>query len=285
MKKHCWEILGIPKTNDVAIIKKAYRDLIKQHHPDKCQAPEKMRKNTIKCVEFIEAYKEAISLAAFVQPEQQGRQTTEGAETERSSTNAEWRTSQTSPNAAPPKPQQEAGPVARAFGCAIVLLITIPVLFLVLEMFGIYGGFSRGMKFVFTGYDSLPPDNIFKMVISLPLAIVLGALFHGLMSIFTFYPVVYLWGALSETKYEKYMYKIGFLFVTAANMLIVYSPTGRHFPFESKPTPYFSFLYELCRFLIWSYSPLYMFLDWLKDNWKYTRVKDRFRSYNLIVTE
>jgi hypothetical protein len=264
MKKSCWEILGIPKSNDTGVIKKAYRDLLKQYHPDKCQAPEKIRKNTIKCVEIIQAYKEALELASSIQFEPQPNP--------RSSSKVQ------------PPPKQPSV-FARAFGSALVLLITIPVLFLFLEMAGIYHGFSKGMNFIFNVYFSLPPDNLFKMIISLPLALILGAICNGLLSVFTSAPVLYLWSVLSNTKYEKHMYKVGFVLVAILNICVVYLPTGLHWPFEQRQTPYFAFLYELTRFLACSYGPLYMLSDWLVDNWKYLQVKDSFKLHMLVVID
>src|ERR1035437_6701025 len=63
LKKDCWEILGIKKTKDVFIIRKTYRELIKKYHPDTVQAPERIRKYTIKCVEINLAYEEAMKYA------------------------------------------------------------------------------------------------------------------------------------------------------------------------------------------------------------------------------
>ena len=62
-------MLGLPRTRDTSIIKKAYRELIKKYHPDTVHAPEKIRKNTIKCAEIIQAYKEAMEYAETHQHE------------------------------------------------------------------------------------------------------------------------------------------------------------------------------------------------------------------------
>jgi len=71
MKKDCWIIPGIQRTIDKSLIKKVFRDLIKKYHPDMVQAPEKIRKYTIKCVEIIQACNEAIEYSEthHVEPE------------------------------------------------------------------------------------------------------------------------------------------------------------------------------------------------------------------------
>ena len=51
----CWSILGIEPTDDIEEVKKAYRRLIKEHHPDIAG-----HHSTLKCAEITEAYKEAI---------------------------------------------------------------------------------------------------------------------------------------------------------------------------------------------------------------------------------
>ena len=56
------EVLGVTKDADFATIKKAYRDLVKQHHPDiisgKGLGEEEVQKATIKLQEINEAYEE-----------------------------------------------------------------------------------------------------------------------------------------------------------------------------------------------------------------------------------
>ena len=262
MKKSCWNILGIKETNDISAIKTAYRNLIKEYHPDKCQAPEKIRKNTIKCVEIIQAYKTAIELAKTIQTEPLFNH-------------------ECSPSTR--KQPEKASIWARLSGTAIGLFILSTMLFLFLDMAGISGIFSKGMRFIFEGYASMPLDNPFKIIISLPLALLFGAVCNGLLSIFTSAPVLYLWGVFANTSYEKYMYKVGFIIVTVANICIVYFAIGLHWPFENIVTPYYIFLCELCRFLAWSYAPIYMLLDWLKDNFKYSRVKNSFNSNDLAI--
>jgi DnaJ-class molecular chaperone with C-terminal Zn finger domain len=92
--------LGITRTKDTSIIKKAYRGLIKKYHPDTVQAPEKIRRYTIKSVEINKAYKEAMEYAATNQHEPE----------------IILRTEQTvSGNAAPA--QQKTGVFTRLFCC------------------------------------------------------------------------------------------------------------------------------------------------------------------------
>ena len=181
MKKDCWVILGIPRTKDTSIIKKAYRELIKNYHPDTVQAPEKIRKYTIKCAEIIHAYKEAM----------------EYAETHQHEPEIILRTDTVSLKGAPA--WQTPGVFARAFGTLILLLFIIPAFFFIIELLNIYPAITNSMRFVFTRYDSMPLESPLKMIISFPLALILGALFNGVLSIFTTAPILYL-GALCLTQ-------------------------------------------------------------------------------------
>lgn len=40
--KNCWDVLGIPQTNSIVIIKEKYRELVKAAHPDKGGSQEKL---------------------------------------------------------------------------------------------------------------------------------------------------------------------------------------------------------------------------------------------------
>jgi hypothetical protein len=55
--------LEIEPTNDIDVIKKAYRSLAKRHHPDKVFTPEEKRGNTLKFIKIQNAYEEAMRLA------------------------------------------------------------------------------------------------------------------------------------------------------------------------------------------------------------------------------
>ena len=55
MKKDYYEILGVPKDADQQQIKKAYRSLALQHHPDRV-APEQKKAAEEKFKEISEAY-------------------------------------------------------------------------------------------------------------------------------------------------------------------------------------------------------------------------------------
>lgn len=67
MKKKCWHILGIKPTSDLRIIRKAWLELIKIHHPDTVHTPEQKRKFTILCAEINNAYEDAQRIAPFVE--------------------------------------------------------------------------------------------------------------------------------------------------------------------------------------------------------------------------
>jgi hypothetical protein len=264
MKKNCWEILGIPRTKDSTIIKKAYRDLIKKYHPDTVQAPERKRKYTIKCVEINRAYEDAMK---YMETHQHDREAMLGTDLK----------AQASPA------QRRKGVFVWAFGTFILLVFISPVLFFFIELLNIYPAFTRTMNFIFTYYKSMPLEGPLKMIISFPLALILGALCNGVLSIFTTVPVLFLWGALSDTKHEEYMYKLGYVIITALNFTIVYFIANLHWPFEHRANDYYNFLYHLCRFLSWSYVPIIMLVEWITDNMKYLRVKHSLKSGGLVL--
>lgn len=57
------KIFGITKNEDLATIKKIYRDLIKAWHPDKFQDEEKKAEAELKSTEIIEAYHFLVSIS------------------------------------------------------------------------------------------------------------------------------------------------------------------------------------------------------------------------------
>jgi len=266
MKKDCWSILGIARTRDVSIIKKAYRGLIKLYHPDTVQAPEKKRKYTIKCVEIIRAYKEAMVYAQTFQPEPEI--STQNEQTVLS-------------KAAPAKGRENV--FIKVLGGFVLLLFFVPFVFILMEVLHIYPAFTKSMNLIFNGYSSMPLNSPFKMIISFPLALLLGWLICGVISLFTSAPVIYLWGVLSNTKYEEYMYKVGFVIIAGLNILIVYFVPSLHWPFEHRVNGYYNFLYHLCRFLSCSSGPLYLLANWILDNLKYLRIKNSFFSSELVL--
>jgi hypothetical protein len=248
MKKDCFQILGIPRTNSRATIKKAFRDKIKKYHPDKVQAPEKMRKYTIKCAELIRAYKEAIEFAETYQGE---------------------------PKITATPDLHKPGVFGRIFAALLFALIIYFPIALIIEALGIYPALSL----VFYLYDSMPLESPLRMIISFPLAIILPVFINCWLSVFTSLPFTYIWAALESTKYEKYMYKISYVMITVLNISIVYYwATDLYWPFWHRANGYYNFLYHLCRFLSWAYFPIFMLNEWVMDYLKYRRVK---KSSNL----
>lgn len=271
MRRDCWVVLGIQKTKDISIIKNAYRELIKKYHPDTVQAPEKIRKYTIKCAEVIQAYKEAIDYAQIHQNEPEPIQANPKVPS-----SAQRQTA-----------SEQHKESANAFRNCIILCILFfffsIVISSIIEVLGIYPVISNSMRFVFTCYDSMPNESILKMICSFPIALLMGALFNVVISIFTSAPVNCLWGALSDTKYEKHMYKLGYLIITALNISLVYYVPGLVSPFAHKANAYYAFLYHLCRFLAWSCTPIFLLAEWLIDNYKYLRVRDSVKSSDLVL--
>src|SRR5208283_4144535 len=178
----------------------------------------------------------------------------------------------------------KAGLFVRVIFSLILLLFTIPAIIVVLAIFDIKAPFIMNIiYFIPSYYDSMPFDSPLKMIISLPLAVILGAFINVLLSMFTTLPVYYLWGVLSDTRYEEYMYKIGYVIIAGINISVVYLASGLHWPFENRVNDYYNFLYHLCRFFAWSSGPIFMLLEWIIDNLKYLRVKDSLKSGELIL--
>ncbi len=212
------------------------------------QAPEKVRKYTIKCAEIIQAYKEAMEYTETYQSEPKTILREEYAASVKTTSR-----------------QHPPGVFLRAFGVFILLLFVIPFIFIIAELLRIYPAFTKSMSFIFNSYNSMSLENPLRMIISFPLALILGAMFYSMISLFTTFPVLYLWNILSETKYEKYMYKVGFVILTSLNIFVIYYFTSLHWPFEHRANSYYNFLYHLCRFLSWSYGPIYMLSGWVMD--------------------
>lgn len=62
----CWTVLGISRTCDQQLIKSAYRQLVKKHHPDLGRNPEDIRKRTLKLVAINSAYQRALKEAILL---------------------------------------------------------------------------------------------------------------------------------------------------------------------------------------------------------------------------
>jgi len=264
MKDDCWKILGIDKTVDINVIKSAYRDLIKKYHPDTVQAPEKIRKYTIRCAEIIQAYKDAIK---YAESNQYSAQTIPSI-------------SITLPE---PRVVKRSGIFARAFAGILLILLISPAILVAIELANIYPALTNTTRFMFSWYNSMNPESITRMTISLFLALILGGLLNGLLSTFTTTPIYYLWGVLSDTRYERYMYKVGYFLIIVMNITVIYFPTGLHWPFEHRSNAYYNFLYHLCRFLAWSYLPIYLAGEWVAENLIYLRIKRSHRIDELAV--
>jgi len=59
----CWKVLGVSEGTDAGALKRRYRELMKQHHPDRALTPERVRRSTIRSAEIIRAYGEAQTAA------------------------------------------------------------------------------------------------------------------------------------------------------------------------------------------------------------------------------
>jgi len=64
--KSCWDVLGIQRTNDIEVIKRARRRLMKRWHPDRVRSPQLKVQNNHRSAEINAAYDEAIRLAPTV---------------------------------------------------------------------------------------------------------------------------------------------------------------------------------------------------------------------------
>ena len=60
---NCWVTLNIERTNDLEVIKRARRSLIKRWHPDTVTSAEEQPNHTIRCMEINAAFDKALRIA------------------------------------------------------------------------------------------------------------------------------------------------------------------------------------------------------------------------------
>lgn len=246
--KDCWKILGIEKTKDVQKIKKAYRELIKRYHPDTVRSPEKIRRYTIKAVEIMQAYKQAIEYA--------------------------------NSHESVPKPRTVKGATSdKKISRAKSVFFSVLLLALII---GLPFGFFKFLMDFPKWLTSLPFDSSIRMIISGLIAIPLGIGFGFVLSLFTS-PLLLIPACLDDTRFSSYMWKIYWVALLIGNILIVYC-TDFHWPFEHRTNDYYNFFYHICRITAWAYVPFGLLIYWLKEQINYLRVKD-YRIVSLSEIE
>jgi hypothetical protein len=65
MAAKCWDVLGIPPTSDLNVIKEARRVLIRTWHPDIVSALEDQSRHTARTAEINAAYDDAVKYAGI----------------------------------------------------------------------------------------------------------------------------------------------------------------------------------------------------------------------------
>lgn len=247
--KDCFKVLEIPRTKDRQAVKRAYREVVKKYHPDTVRSPEKIRHYTIKCAEINDAYHQAIEYCATGEDVivSASRRFPKGRESGRP-----WQ--------------------------VISTWITIGIMLFLMSVWAeILFGFRFGrLNLVGVSFPhwltSLPPESPARIMISGLLAIPLGILFGGVLSLFTTLPAIYLVALLENTSFSRYSFKVAWMSVTIVNFITVYH-TGFHWPFEHQSSGYYTFLYHLCRVVAWAYIPIYGLVLWIKENRQYMKVK------------
>jgi len=64
--RNCWQVLGVQPTGDLEAVKRAWRSLVRQWHPDTVSDPELKRTHTARCIEINLAYGTAIRIASRI---------------------------------------------------------------------------------------------------------------------------------------------------------------------------------------------------------------------------
>jgi len=266
--KGCWEVLGIPPTTDRQAIKNAYRDLAKRYHPDTVGSPEKKRRHTIRLAEINRARSQAVEYCEKSAVGKQGGPVAAPAEY-------------------PPMreaPSQPSAPSSGNRSRASRHLWDYPIGLACLgACVGLLYGLFRFSIWFPNWLSSLPFSSLAREAVSGVLVVPLGVLFGGLISLFTAAPALYFVGLVEDTPLSKYSYKAAWLFVIAANLLIVYCVRDFHWPFEHRHNAYYAFLYELCRFTAAAYVPLVGLGEWAKEYVMYLKVKPSVDSELAIL--
>jgi hypothetical protein len=263
---------------DVEAIKKAYRDQVKRYHPDAARSPERIRHNTIKCAEINRAFEECMRCSELDQGVAQDRKTrppqgaSAGARPEqrvRPVKAYQRREQGTAQTPASNNPDNRKRTRWWRFAPAVFsrLAVAIAVALLAATYLEVLG-FPFGLLHSIIGFPkwlaSLPLDHPARVIISGAIAVPIGILFGGLLSIFTCVPAVYVAFYLEKTRFAKYSFKLMWLVVTLANAAVVYS-CELHWPFEHRANAYYAILYHVCRFSAWAFLPVYGLIAWLEE--------------------
>ncbi len=230
--------------------------MIKRYHPDTVRAPEKVRQYTIRCVEIIDAYNEALTYAEASKKE---AKETEGL-------------------LFPNELTRKRNLFALIFGyIEMPFLYAFGVLFLLEYVFGI-PWLSKGLTFITSNVVSLPDDNLFKKVLSAVFAIVGGILFSFLLYIPLVVPFTIVWSNIVNTKLERYACKAGFFIMVAIYIYIAYfTSLFSNTPFSYQQEGYYSLLADVLRLTFCFTAPSYLFGQWIKDLFRYKRIKDKIK--------
>jgi hypothetical protein len=268
--KDCWAMLGISPTRDVEAIKKAYRDLVRQYHPDKARSPERVRHYTIKCAQINEAFERAIEFANAPAPTENYtsyKSNTDSAETTYEPYSVHETVYRESTYSSRGQVHKANPPSRRTAALIAVVGMLLLVAICVLPFVGIF--------WLPKWLASLPYDDPARMIVCGLLAIPVGLMLGGVISMITTFPfIMVLVMPLWNTRFEKYSFKLLWLLTGIANASIVYLMSGgTHWPFEHRVNTYYTFLYHLCRFAAWAGTPIIGLIVWAKEYIQFHRVR------------
>ncbi len=263
--KTCWTVLGIPYSTDKQVVKRAYRSLMKQYHPDTVQSPEKKRKYTIKCYDINRAYEEAIWEV------ERGLHRT-GTVTA-SNGPPEW------PGGTVTQPMRGYSSFWMEYHTHVTFLAAISLLT------GL--GFFAGSP----GWHILIHSVTLATLATAIWSAFVGCLLSGLiyfaefnaLFIFSIFMTMIL-GALGlATAFEKIWSKTTWTFMVCANVFLVYwsSQPGMK---DFFPTDPFSTAYTVIfRVVFVSAAPFLFLIFWLDDLIRYRKVKDKVASILIAI--
>lgn len=241
--KDCWRQLDIAPTNDPAEIKRAWRTLVKQYHPDTVKTPEKKRKYTIRCAEINGAYRDALKAA------------------------------QATSRATHPSTTRPASPEAKAHATQTWRDLAVALFSLILAI-TVLIAVVAGMHYAIFGLDSLPKTHFVRIGIAFVVALLggsllLGGIVAGVLDLF--FAAMFPGRLLEACGLSAYEDKLTWLWITAFNSFLFF-----YADFLGKPSgfdePVATALDLVTRSAAAFTIPMLLALDWLRDLFRLRRL-------------
>lgn len=235
----CWTVLGISRTSDQQLIKSAYRQLVKKHHPDLGRNPEDIRKRTLKLVAINSAYQRALKEAIILS----------------GGTSSQTIAEQVIPSK----------PSSTRFDWATVLSVILCIIFGFLILIGIR---------VFGDWVSSRPDtDPIRLLVGLVAMIMVGIFFASIVGLFDVFIASIACCVSEMIGLEKYANKIAWLTIVIAHTaaLAIFFPQMEFGSSNKHMPPAFGVIFLMIVFYLF---PLLLFLNWVNTYLKFRRLEN-----------